>query len=152
MNSLATATGFSEEKGVYISSSAEDAELKEKLVADLKAAQITIPEPIAKDESETQKEWMERKCMSARVFLVVLSNEYEKDGNCKEEADTAQLLTRKMIFAKAKSFRANAWMKNIAKDKRIFDLTNEEKYKKNLTSLIDSVKLGTEIIFPNCIV
>ena len=149
---MATASGSSEEKGVYISSSAEDAEFKEKLVADLNAAQIAIREPVAYDASETQKEWMERKCMRARVFLIVMSNDYQKDDECKEEADTAQRLTRKMIFAKAKPFTENAWMKNLTKEMRIFDLTSEAKYKKNLTSLIDSVKLGTEIIFPNCIV
>ena len=144
---MASASGSSEEKGVYISSSAEDEEFVKKLVADLEAAHITIREPVEYDPSETLKQWLERKCISARVFLVIMSGEYQDDEECKEEADTAKGLMRKMIFAKAKTFPENEWMKILIKDMRIFDLSSEAKYKKNLTSLIGSVKIGTEITF-----
>ena len=83
------------------------------------------------------------------MFLVIISKDYQDDGDCKEEADTALRLTRKMIFAKAKTFTENEWMKNLTKDMRIFDLTSEAKYKKNMASLLDSVKLGSEVLFLN---
>ena len=144
---MAYASGSSEEKGIYISSSAEDEEFKKKLVADLVAAQITIREPVIYKPREKKTEWLERKCKSARVFLVIMSGEYQVDEDCKDEADTAQRLMRNVIFTKAKNFTANAWMKNLTNEMLIFDLSTDSKYSKNIKNLIESVKDGTEITF-----
>ena len=135
------ATASSWKKPVFISFSEDGEEVKEMLENDLKAENIEIATsktiPYAAGESDQQ--WAERKCKTVAAVLVVMSNDYQEDEECRADAEAA-ILNSKIYFAKAKTFEENEWMKKTKGISKVFDLSTADKYKKNVPKLIDSLR------------
>ena len=132
----------SEKNQVYLSYSTPAEEpFKDQLVKDLKEEKIecATSESIPLLPSEAQKQWSQRKCKSAAAVLIVMSDDYQQDEECKADAEAAKILQSPMFFLKAKVFNENEWLKNIRGECASFDLT-EKKYKNNVKRLIASLK------------
>ena len=139
---MATKSPSSERNQVYISySSPAEEEMKEMIVHELNGEHIEVAtsELLPPAPREKPKQWAERKCASAAAVLILMSDDYQEDDECKAEAEAATILNRPVFFAKAKIFNENEWMSKIKGDVIVFDLTGG-KYKKEAKKLIGSLK------------
>lgn len=139
---------WAERNRVFVSYSmpAERA-FNETLAAELSGEifEVCTRELMPRAPKEHQTQWCLRKCKSARAVLVVASNECQQDSVCRGEVEAARVLRRPVLFAKAKTFFANEWMKNISRNCVVIDLT-PAMYEMNVKKLIDSLKeaIGTQ--------
>ena len=126
---------------VFISFSEDGEEVKEMLENDLKAENIEIAtsKTIPYSAGESDQQWAQRKCKNVAAVLVIMSNDYQEDEECRADAEAA-ILNSKIYFAKAKTFEENEWTKKIKGTTKVFDLSNTDKYLRNSPKLIDSLK------------
>ena len=132
-------------KRLFISySSPSQDEFEQKLEKDLEGANfdvvtnVTMPARLR----ETIEEWSQRVYNSVDVVLVLMSDDYQKDRECKQEADAASKMMAKtgnpqMAFILAdEKMNENDWLKTVKGKSRDIDLSSG-KYNRNVKALMN---------------